>query len=179
MADSATSTAEYANDSRSVQAQIGERAAEQSPFWGIPRMGMIHRMLAQQDDARARVHDSRRVECKALGLEDPGPMEPMGDINVKGDEVHHHHYETPKETVTNTTEKTTVEKVAGSAVGVVAPWIVAAMAGPLGAALVGWYLSRDDGAPAVQDVQSAFQLELFDEQGNPLDYVYTPQRPVK
>jgi hypothetical protein len=39
-------------------------------------------------------------------------------------------------------------------------------------------LSRDS-EPIVQDVQSAFQLELFDENGNPLDYVYTPQRPAK
>jgi hypothetical protein len=77
-------------------------------------------------------------------------------------------------------------KPSGSLAGTAAPWIAAAMAGPLGGALVGWYMaSGKPDQPAVvqpstvnvQDVQSAMQVEVFDEDGNSLEYIYTPQRP--
>lgn len=91
--ESSTSNGESLNDSRPVLTQMGERAAEQSPGWGIPRLGMTQVLLQHQEDARIRAWNSHRAECIALGLTDPGECKPMGDFHIKGDEGHvHHHY---------------------------------------------------------------------------------------
>lgn len=97
------SLAELTNDTRPVLEQVGERAAEQSPAWGVPRLGMTAQMLLQQEDARRRLHDSRILECRALGLPDPGEFEPMGPITVEGDTTTvNHNYPPPAATPTPT-----------------------------------------------------------------------------
>lgn len=51
----------------------------------------------------------------------------------------------------------------------VAPWLLAAAMGPVGAGIAAWLLrDRSEPAPAVnvKDVQSKFKVEVYDEKGN-------------
>lgn len=72
--------------------EILERAAEQSPAWGIPRLLAIQNLQTLWADARQRVYDSHKLECKALGGE-ATELGDVGDITVAGDSTQtHYHY---------------------------------------------------------------------------------------
>lgn len=76
--------------------ELLERAVEQAPAWGIPRLLAIQNLQTMWADARQRVYDSHKLECKALGGE-AGELEDVGDIKVRGDSTQtHHHYYGPK-----------------------------------------------------------------------------------
>lgn len=143
------STAELTNDTRPVLQQIGERAAEQSPAWGMPRMGMTQSLLANQEDARRRVHESFRRECIAAGRPDPGEFEPMGDFSVQGDTTTvNHHYPPPQpaHTPVSTSTTSTVTRTGGLRGFVTAALIGASSlgAGAAGMALYNWATDKPE-----------------------------------
>jgi hypothetical protein len=153
-AEQTISSAESMNDTRPILEQMGERAVEQSPAWGIPRLGMTQVMLAHQDDARRRAWDSHRVECKALGLPDPGEYQPMGDFSVQGDSTTiNHHYPAPVAPVTPVTTPTTSTSLAKR---IALPLLCGALGigGPIAGIVLAKWFNKED-APVTQpaDIQ--------------------------
>lgn len=134
----------------------------------------------QQERAVKNLVDSRSGKGETVSHPNQPTVDPEDPDAVSqnlGDsfqEIHHHHHPAP---ATSTNSTTTVEKIEGAAGGVVgtaAPWIAAAMAGPLGAALVGWWLSSSHpaaataGANGVDVTKHVEQIEYVDQYGRPI-----------
>lgn len=168
--ESPTLNAASLNDTRPALTQMGERAAEQSPAWGIPRLGMTQVMLAHQDDARRRLWDSHRLECKALGLDDPGEYQPMGDFSVKGDESHTHYHMppvTPPAPVTTTpptsTNTTLIDRGRGRFGNIVGAVLLGAglpLLGAAGLALYNAYFDEPDNVTNITPVGDDEELRV-------------------
>lgn len=164
------STAELPNfQPQTPRQEMAERAAEQSPAWGLTRILATINQWAIWNDARQRVFDDHRASQRAKGepVDDKATPEPM-DVKIAGDTTTiNHNYPAPQATTTATTNTTTAGRVGGLLKGVIAGALITAL-GAGGMAIYSYLTDKPENVTTIthpsagQELDQRYGIHVYD-----------------